>query len=353
MLNINNNIGKINFKKNETPKYLANVQYSADQFLADSIKLEEKRVNGDFISKNLGSLTALYGGCSALLLTELICLGVVKNKKKNGITAEARRILNKKIAIVLSCAITLATGITVAVQKWQNKMIAKGSSLPEEYMGNFGQDTSAKLSEDNFRSMSLAASYNQLNGVIEINKNYLHDPIGKLFVKKYMKHELQHARQFEMIAALDNGIEKLNYAIFKNTARFMKNNPFAFAQIQNVIRDVNNDNTGKYDNLKFSNSGAHIDFKDYIKGIDILLNNENAEYDELPMIVDVEHYKKAIEKRGPLSEEEKIKAEEYYQAMLKYPAMTGINLLNPFSGYRSNILEKEARKASRSKTGKI
>ena len=54
-----------------------------------------------------------------------------------------------------------------------------------------------------------------------------------------------------------------------------------------------------------------------------------------------------------MSEKEKIKAEEYYQAALKYPVMTGFNLINPFSGYRSNVLEKEARKASRSKTGKI
>ena len=71
------------------------------------------------------------------------------------------------------------------------------------------------------------------------------------------------------------------------------------------------------------------------------------------MLIDAEHYKKAVEKRGPLSEEEKVKAEQYYQAILKYPVMAGLNILNPFSGYRSNLLEKEARKASRSKTGKI
>ena len=47
------------------------------------------------------------------------------------------------------------------------------------------------------------------------------------------------------------------------------------------------------------------------------------------------------------------KAEKYYHAMLKYPVLTGFNLINPFSGYRSNILEKEARQASKSKTGKI
>ena len=95
-----------------------------------------------------------------------------------------------------------------------------------------------------------------------------------------------------------------------------------------------------------------------MKKKELLINNNiNEEQKKFERCKDcafyVEHYKKAIEKRGPLSDEEKIKAEEYYQAVLKYPHMAGINLINPFSGYRSNILEKEARKASKSKTGRI
>ena len=352
MLNINNNIGKINFKQQKTPKVLSNVSYSADQFLEDAGKIEEKRIQGNFFSKNLGSITGVYSGCGLMILGEGILLGILKNKKKKGLTPEMKLALNKQVRIALAGLIAVGTGIMFAVQKWQNKLMETKSPLPEKYLEEFGSDTSAKLSDANFRSMNIAASYNQINGVIEVNKNYLHDPIGKLFVKKYMKHELQHARQFEMIAASENGIEKLNYAVFKNTARAMKSNSFAYTQMLDIINDVNNDDTGKYDVL-FSNGGAVINFKDYVKGIDILLNNDEAKPEDLPMIIDVEHYKKAIEKRGPLSDEEKIKAEEYYQAILKYPTMAGINLINPFSGYRSNILEKEARKASRAKTGRI
>ena len=50
---------------------------------------------------------------------------------------------------------------------------------------------------------------------------------------------------------------------------------------------------------------------------------------------------------------EKIKAEKYYEAYLNYPPLTILNLFNPFSPYRTNILEKEARKAARSKTGRV
>ena len=353
MLNVDNRIANINFKQNDMPKWAQNVSYSANQFLLDSRKLEEKRIQGNFFSKNLGSITGVYSGCGLILGGELVLLKILNKAKKEGLTPELRKALNKKIKIAIACLLAVGIGIMAVVQKWQNKLMKEKSPLPEKYLEEFGSDTSAKLSDTNFRSTNIAASYNQLNGVIEVNKNYLHDPIGKLFVKKYMKHELQHARQFEMIAASENGIEKLNYAIFKNTARAMKNNPLAFAQITSVIDDVRKDKTGRYDNVKISNGGAEINFKDYIIGIDILMNNEDARPEDLPMIVDAEHYKKAVEKRGPLSEDEKIKAEEYYQATLKYPTMAGINLINPFSGYRSNILEKEARKAQRSKTGRI
>lgn len=353
MLNVDKKIANINFKQNDKPKWAQNVSYSANQFLLDGRKLEERRVNGDFFSKNMGSITGTYGGCGLILGGELVLLNILKNANKKGMCPDLKQVLRKKILIALAGILAVGIGIMTIVQRWQNKLMKEDSPLPAQYLKEFGQDTSAKLSKNNFRSMSLAASYNQLNGVIEVNKNYLYDPVGKLFVKKYMKHELQHARQFEMIAASENGIEKLNYAIFKNTARAMKNNPLALAQIEDVIKDVNNDAIGKYDNIIFSNGGAEINFKDYIKGLDILLNNEDAKPEELPIIVDVDHYKKAIEKRGPLSDDEKIKAEEYYQAMLKYPVMAGINVINPFSGYRSNVLEKEARKSQRSKTGRI
>ena len=100
MLNINNNIGKVNFKQNDKPKWLQNVSYSATQFLADGKKLEERRVNGDFFSRNMGSFTATYGGMGTILAGELILLGIVKNKKKNGLSPELKKALNKKIFLL-------------------------------------------------------------------------------------------------------------------------------------------------------------------------------------------------------------------------------------------------------------
>ena len=285
---------------------------------------------------------------------EFTCLAKIFSTKKTDLkNPKLKQALKNKILLILFSAI--AGGITfgAVVQSWQNKIINKKSTKPQEYLEKYGNDTSAKLSNKNLRSILLAAQYNPLNGVIEINKNYLHDPIGKFLIKKYMKHEIQHARQFEMIAGLENGLAKLNYASIYPTVQFTLKNPLALSQFKDIIKDVNNDKLGLYDNIKVPISGAEINLKKYIKAIEILINNPQAKPEDIPMLIDVEHYKKALEKRGPLSEKEKIKAEKYYQAMMKYPIMTGINLINPFSGYRSNILEKEARRASRSKTGKI
>ncbi len=354
MLGLNNNIANPNFKQKSGGKLFNPPPYSANQFITDLNKEEEKRLNGGFLSKTIGSPTAYFGGLGIILLGELACFAKVLSKKKSDFpTPELKKAFKNKIFLALGAAIAGGFAFGIAVQNWQNKIINKKSTKPQEFLEKYGSDTSAKLSDNNLRSIVIAAQYNSLNGVIEINKNYLHDPIGKKLIEKYMKHELQHARQFEMIAGLDNGLEKLNYVSIYPVVQFVKKNPLALAQIKDIIKDINNDKQGVYDNIKIPISGVKVDLKKYIKVIEIMITNPQAKPEDIPMLIDVEHYKKALAKRGPLSEKEKIKAEEYYHAALKYPVMTGMNLLNPFSGYRSNILEEEARKASKSKTGKI
>ena len=354
MLGLNSNISNLNFKQNSDSKPFKSPAYTANQFITDLTKQEEKRLKGGFIARNFGSPTAFYGTPIVILLGELACLGSMLYKKKTGFLSEAhKKAFKNKILCALAGSIAAGVAFGVAVQSWQNKIINKKSSKPQEYLEKYGSDTSAKLADKNLRSVLLAAQYNPINGVIEINRNYIHDPYGKKLIEKCVKHELQHARQFEMIACLDNGLEKLNFASIYPSAQYMKNNPLAFAQFKDIVKDINNDQYGLYDNIKVPMTGAEVDLKKYIKAIDIIINNPEAKPEDIPMLIDVEHYKKAIAKRGVLSEKEKSRAEEYYQAMLKYPLMTGANLMNPFSGYRSNILEKEARKASKSKTGKI
>ena len=354
MLVCNNNTINPIFKQKAEGKPFNPPPYTANKFITDLNKGEEKRVNGGLGARTFGSPTARIGSLGIILLGELACLAKICSKKNSDIpTPELKKAFKNKILLALGGIITAGIAFGVVVQSWQNKIINKKSTKPQEFLEKYGSDTSAKLSDNNLRSTLIAAQYNMLNGVIEINKNYLHDPIGEKMIEKYMKHELQHARQFEMIAGLDHGLEKLNFVCIYPTVQLVKKSPLALAQFKDIIKDVNNDTQGIYDNVKIPISGAKVDLKKYIKVIEIMINNPQAKPEDIPMLIDVEHYKKALAKRGPLSEKEKIKAEEYYQAALKYPIMTGINLLNPFSGYWSNILEKEARKASRSKTGKI
>jgi len=347
---MNNSITNSNFRG----KLFELPRYSANQYITDLNKHEENRLKGSWLARNFGSPTALYGGLGIILGGELICLAKTKSiKKSNPLKLKEGNTFKNKMLLVLGGTIAGGIAFATAIQSWQNKIIDKKSTKPQEFLEKYGGDTSAKLSDNNLRSTALCAQYNPLNGVIEINKNYIHDPIGRKLVKKYMKHELQHARQFEMIAALDNGLEKVNFASINKVAVSIKKNPIAQAQIKNIIDDINNDKTNLYNNVKIPLSGAKVDFKNYVKAIKIIIDNPDAKPKDIPMVIDVNHYKKAVKKRGPLTENEKLRAEAYYQAALNYPLMTGLNLINPFSGYRSNILEKEARKAGRSKTGKI
>ena len=354
MLGLVSNISNQNFKQKSGGKFFNPPHYSADQFIIDINSVEEARLRGGFCARNVGSPTAYWGSLGIILLGELACYSKLRSvKMENFTTLKEEKAFKNKILLALSAAIAAGITFGVLVQKWQNKIIDQKSSMPQEFLEKYGSDTSAKLSDKNLRSILIAAQYNIINGAIEINKNYINDPLGKNLVKKYMKHELQHARQFEMIAGLDNGIEKLNFVCVHNIANNMKKNPIALAQMRNVINDINNDKFGKYDEVKVPISGAEVGLKKYVKAIEVIINNPLAKPEDVPMIIDVEHYKNALLKRGALSEKEKLKAEEYYQAMLKYPVLSGLNLLNPFSGYKSNILEKEARKASNSKTGRI
>lgn len=354
MLGLANNITNTNFKHKSCGNLFNPPVYTANQFVKDLNSVEDSRLKGNFIARNLGSPTAYWGGLGIILLGELACFAKIRSAKKSDMTTlKLKKAFKNKMLLILSGALAGGIAFGVAVQKWQNKIIDKKSDKPQEFLERFGSDTSAKLADKHLRSSILAAQYNIINGTIEINKNYIHDPIGKKLVEKYIKHELQHARQFEMIAGLDNGLEKLNYACFYNLANNIKKNSVALAQIKNVIDEINNDTNGRFNNIKVPISGAKVDLKNYVRALDIMINNPQAKPEDVPILIDAEHYKRALAKRGVLSETEMQKAEEYYQAMLKYPVMSGLNLFNPFSGYRSNILEKEARKASRTKTGKL
>ena len=89
-----------------------------------------------------------------------------------------------------------------------------------------------------------------------------------------------------------------------------------------------------------------VNTADYITAMNILLNNPNAGINDIPMIIDTDHYQEVINKKGALTPEEEKKADEYYKAMLEYKGVKLFAGINPWSSYYQNPLEKEAYKES-------
>ena len=133
--------------------------------------------------------------------------------------------------------------------------------------------------------------------------------------------------------------------LLKSTVKVLSN-PLAKAEIQAIYNEISLDKTGKYDSVKFQNISGEFDLKNYITAMHTLLTNENATRDDIPMIINTEHYEKVRKEKGPLTAEEAEKAELYYKAQLEYPNTTFLTVLNPFSKYYDNLLEKEAYKES-------
>jgi len=349
---LNSHVQKTSFKSSQEPEQRTTTNYTVDQFIKDCETVENNRLDGGLSSKLFGSPTALLTGLGVTGLGELAILTKHAKKVKklsDGAKNALRRTLKKQLFAVYAVGL-VAMGI---IQAWQNRIIDRKNPKIEQLFDIYGNDTNAKLSDKHVRSNVVGACYSPVDGRVDMNKNYINDPIGKLMLKKYMKHELQHARQFEMIAGLDDGIKKLNYAIFKNIYNQMKNNPQAIKELKKMNEELKNNTSGKYDATTIKLNGAEVNLKKYIQTLNIFIENEDASYEDIPMLIDEEHYKKAIKKHGPLNEQEKIKAEEYYNAQLEYKPLTFWNMFNPFSAYKNNLLEKEARKAARTKSGRL
>ena len=158
-----------------------------------------------------------------------------------------------------------------------------------------------------------------------------------------IKHELVHAKQYETVARSKDGIKKLNYGVLMSSAKIM-NNKKAIAEMEEIYQDIVNDRTGKFDNVTLHITGADVDLKKYVTGVHTLLTCKNVGFDDVPMIIDKDHYEKLIADKGRLTPEEEEKANKYYEAQLNYPQITFWRLMNPFSAYYNNLLEREAYK---------
>ena len=304
----------INFGNNVDSKSVNNSERiilkpeDIDTFVKAFDEQEKNRLKGNKFSKISSSFTA---GITSIGVC-LVGLGAILYKiKKNPMSlmssVQKEKFVTNNIRNVL-ITLLAAAGCNIGINFLHNKNIDKISPKVEDKFNTYNT-TSAKLADNHFRSQGLYAKYNIINGEVEFSKDFLKDPIKGLCLDKIIKHELEHAKQFEMIAALDDGIEKLNFTVMKNIASGIKGDDEKEAMFMSN-EALQADNTEKSYNAVIVVQGAEVNMKNYIKALATLLQNPEATYKDIPMVIDKKHYLEAVKKRGPLTIEEKAKAEE-------------------------------------------
>jgi len=333
-------MAQVAFKGNDNklPK-----QSAADNFLAGVKKEDEKSKKGSFLSRNFfWSNTATLPVLAGLLIYEVIMFSKGKKLKAGGKTEEVAKFCNKMIRNLIFGALGGIAAI-FGLQHWFRKDSEKHYNDAKEYFNSVNK-TNAKLAPDSFISGAKGALFTAATGEVHLNQNILDDPLGRIKNKGLIRHELVHAKQFETIARSKDGIKKVNYSCLAGVINIAKKNPLVKKEFDEIYNEIQQDKTGKYDNMELPLPYSKVHFKNYITAIHILLNDKNATYNDLPVFINAKHYEEVIKKEGPLSKEEEAKADAYFDAAVKYTPLNVFNMFNPFSSYYNNILEKEAYK---------
>lgn len=317
---------------------ISNQKTLTDSFIESVKNQEEIDTKGNWASRNMGMFTAqipmylgyLYGlgqlikACSAPKGQLVKAFG--KSFKNIGITAA-----------ISGCA-------AFAISKYLNSKTEENNKKLVQTFNEINTDTNAKMADKMVYPQTGEAFYYPMAGIIQFNQNTINDPILSRNIDKKIKHELVHAKQYETVARSQDGIKKVNFV----TLNQIKNNiekVNAKGSFDAIYDDIQN-NGNKYNDTKIKLMGGavEVNLKDYITALHTLLNNPDATYNDIPIVIDAKHYQEVIDKRGKLSAEEEAKADEYYKAMLDYKSVNFFSALNPWSDYRQNILEKEAYK---------
>lgn len=176
-------------------------------------------------------------------------------------------------------------------------------------------NTAAKTSSRpkiKFGDIEAAGVNNPFTGSITINKNFSCKVLRPFFLKKYLKHELKHAEQFQIMARY--------YAGEAGCVQEGLNN---FKQM--LAKKIFNDS-----------SVGYIDERYYIKAIkkDGLITKENSLYQK------AEEY---IEAFNQYPDMDKVMFKKSNQSWLEYLKV----LYNTKKAYKNNLLEREAVAASK------
>lgn len=315
-----------------------------DKFIHELEICEDKRTEGSKYARLTRSITSIYISCGLALLYELFLFLKIKKMNKSQLE-KYKKVLIPQLLSILPATFLVHLGL----QKYMDRFADKDMQKTKKMFNELNTNTSAELAARHFRSGAYGGGYIVPSGRIELNKDYMDDPLARKWLKKLLKHELCHAKQFEMIACLDDGIRIMNHAYIKAIAEGFKNSLSAQQELRMIKHELDSDAMGIYDNVTIVVQGVEHNLKQYVNAVIMFLDNENIDMHELPMLFNEEHYNAVRAKRGNLSEEDKKQAEAYLDAYLKYPELSPLNIYNPFGDYRKNLLEKEAYKAGKEK----
>ncbi len=309
-----------------------------DSFI-NSVKVQEEiDTQGNWASRNIGMFTAqipLYLGYIYGLEQLLKACTSPKGQMKK---AFGKSFKNIAIAAGISSIMTLT------LSKYFNSKTDENNKKLTQTFNEINTNTNAKMADKMIYANIAEAFYYPMSGKIQFNQNTINDPILSKNIDKKIKHELVHAKQYETVARSTDGIKKVNFVTLTQIKRNIEK--MNAKETFNAIYDDIQNSGNKYDDtrIKLMGGSVEVNLKNYITALNTLLNNPDATYNDIPIVIDSKHYQEVIDKRGKLSAEEEIKADEYYKAMLNYKSVNFFSALNPWSDYRQNILEKEAYK---------
>lgn len=315
---------------------------TADSFIRSTKKAYEKRAHKPGI-KGFWSLSAVTAGMTTFLCYDIYSSRKYHRLKKTNIKSAIEK-FKKQDKKDFLCAALLGYAVIKALQFiFSLNSDKKLQKLKDDFDKiNSEINTNTKLDSQPINSSYIIGGYNFGNGDIGFSYATACDPYLQSKQKGVIRHELTHAQQSELIARSENGIKKMNYATAHIVANNIKKKPLARLVYDETYKDIQEDKTGKYDNVEIYLGSQKTNFKNYITAIHTLMTNPDASIDEIPMFINEQHYREVAQKKGKLSPEEEQKAQQYFEAAKNYTIPGGLGIYNPWNPYYSNLLEKEA-----------
>lgn len=313
-----------------------------DKIIKDSVEIQKQTDKPiSFLAK------IIQYGSFKLPFYPMILLGLYSagKKVKDLITGSKNFNLmkeGKRIGIAFALAIPFLFLTDVINKKTEQKHFENAKKIIDDYNQKNKTDLRIENSPLHLSKwIATAAFFHPDAGKIVLSNRICSDWFAALLQKYTLAHELEHTRQYTLIAGSKDGIKKLNFIQAKTSARQLSEEQKK--EIYNAYQEIKNGVGEDYKNTKINIDFAEYNIIDYVTAMYKILYEKNTTQDDIPIIINKEFYEKANAQRGPLSEEEEKKAQVYLEANAKYPdKLSIIDALNPRSDYHQNILEKEA-----------